>query len=56
MKIKILTDGSTDIPQSTIEELDIKVIPDHIRVGDNDYIANENISLDELYELTANGD
>ena len=56
MKIKILTDGSTDIPQSTIEELDIKVIPDHIKIGEKDYIANDNISIDELYELAAKPD
>ncbi len=54
MKIKIMTDGSTDIPQSTIEELDITVIPDHIRIGEQDYIANDNITIDELYELASN--
>jgi DegV family protein with EDD domain len=50
MAIKIMTDGSTDIPQQIIEDLDIQIIPIHVQIGEKDYVVNENITSDELYE------
>jgi DegV family protein with EDD domain len=49
MTIGIVTDSTCDLPQNTIEELGITVIPLFINIGDKGYLDGVDISRTEFY-------
>ena len=49
MRIKVVTDGSADLPAQLIEELGITVVPLYVRFGNEVYRERVDISEDEFY-------
>jgi len=49
MPVKIVTDGSSDIPEEVAEELDITVVPLTVAFGDEAYLDGVDITADEFY-------
>jgi len=49
MAIKIVTDSTFDLPDSTVSELDIAVLPLYINIGDQGYLDGVDISRREFY-------
>ncbi len=49
MAVKIVTDGSSDIPKEVAEELDITVVPLTVVFGDEAYLDGVDITADEFY-------
>jgi len=49
MTVKIVTDGSSDIPPDLAKELDITVVPMTIAFGDEAYLDGVEITADEFY-------
>lgn len=49
-KIKIVTDGSADIPPELARELDIEVVPLIAHIQDKSYRIGIDVSDDLLYE------
>jgi len=49
-KIKFITDSTSDIPQSLVEEYDIEVVPLHVLLGETDNLDDGNISAKDLFE------
>lgn len=54
-KIKIVTDGTADIPLDLARELGIEVVPLLIHIDDKLYRSGVDISDDQLYELLVSG-
>ncbi len=54
-KIKVVTDGSADIPAELAQELDIEVVPLLVHVNEKLYRIGVDISDDLLYELVSGG-
>jgi DegV family protein with EDD domain len=50
MTIRIVADSTCDLPQQTIEQLGIKVIPLYINVGTQGYLDGVDISRQEFYQ------
>jgi DegV family protein with EDD domain len=50
MVVKIVTDSTTDLPAALVKELDITVIPEYLRFGDQVYRDRVDISEDEFYQ------
>lgn len=53
--IKIVTDGSADIPPELARELGIEVVPLLLHVDEKIYRAGIDLSDDQAYELIASG-
>ena len=49
MSIRIVTDSTCDLPEETIHELDITVLPLNIHIGDKTYRDGVDISREEFY-------
>ena len=50
MNIRIVTDSTCDLPETYIEQFEIKVIPLYINIGDQGYLDQVEISRKEFYE------
>ena len=55
MVIKIVTDSTADLPDNIIKELDIAVVPEYLRFGDQVYRDHIDINEDEFYQRLLNG-
>lgn len=53
--IKIVTDGTADLPAELVRELGIEVVPLLIHLDDKVYRAGVDIADDQLYELLSSG-
>jgi DegV family protein with EDD domain len=53
MKVQVITDSTSDIPQATVKELGIRIIPIYLRFGDKTYRDGIDISIDEFYSMLA---
>jgi DegV family protein with EDD domain len=49
MRVKIVTDSSSDLPSQIIKDLDITVVPLYVRFGEQVYRDRIDISEDEFY-------
>ena len=49
MTIRVVTDSTCDLPASTIEKYDIKVLPLYINVGEEEYLDGIDITREEFY-------
>jgi DegV family protein with EDD domain len=54
MVIKIVTDSTADLPAALIQKLDVTVVPEYLRFGDQVYRDQIDISDDEFYQRLAN--
>ena len=50
MKVKVVTDSTSDIPRELAEQLDITVVPIYLQFGDRTYQDGVNIAPGKLYE------
>lgn len=50
MTIKVVTDSTADLPASLVKELDITVVPEYLRFGDEVFRDRVDISEDEFYQ------
>ncbi len=55
MVIKIVTDSTADLPATLIKELDVAIVPEYLRFGDQVYRDHVDISEDEFYQRLLNG-
>jgi DegV family protein with EDD domain len=55
MVIKIVTDSTADLPADLIKELDIAVVPEYLRFGDQVYRDHVDINEDQFYQRLING-
>ena len=53
--IKIIVDSSSDLPEELMNEYDIKLLPQRIYLGDNEYFDKITINADEVYEAMRSG-
>jgi DegV family protein with EDD domain len=49
MKVQVITDSTSDIPQDLVEKLGIRVVPIYVRFGDRTYRDGVDIKIDEFY-------
>lgn len=56
MGIRIVTDSSCDLPQATVDEYGISVVPLSIRFGDQEFIDREELSTDEFWARCSSQD
>lgn len=54
MTIKIVTDSTCDLPQHIVDDLDIRVVPLYINIGNQGYRDGIDISRKEFYENLPN--
>lgn len=52
--VKIITDAAADITKEVAEELDIKILPFMIMAEGRQIIADENLDLEEFYDIIEN--
>ena len=50
MKVQVITDSTSDIPQDTAEKLGIRIVPIYVRFGDKVYRDGIDIDSDTFYE------
>jgi len=55
MAVKIVTDGTADIPSQLAKELDITVIPSYVIFGSTSYRGGIDIAEDEFYQKLLDG-
>jgi DegV family protein with EDD domain len=55
MVIKIVTDSTADLPEALYKELDIAVVPEYLRFGDQVYRDHVDIKEDEFYQRLISG-
>jgi DegV family protein with EDD domain len=55
MVMKIVTDSTADLPATLIKELDIEIVPEYLRFGDQVYRDHLDINEDEFYQRLTNG-
>lgn len=48
--VKILSDSTCDLSKELIEKYEIKIVPLHIILGEQDYKDGQDITVDEIYE------
>lgn len=53
MKVQVVTDSTSDIPQDLANELGIRVVPIYVRFGDKTYRDGVDIRSDEFYSMLA---
>ena len=51
MKVKVITDSTSDIPRDVAEKLDVGIIPIYVRFGENTYRDGVDISNDQFYSM-----
>lgn len=51
MKVRIVTDSTSDIPQHVADELGVRIVPVYIRFGDKTYRDGVDIRTDEFYSM-----
>jgi len=51
VKIQVITDSTSDIPDHIVDELGIHVVPVYVNFGDKSYRDRINISSDEFYAM-----
>ena len=51
MKIQIITDSTSDMPEGLADELGIRVVPIYLRFGDKTYRDGVDITKDEFYSM-----
>ena len=49
MSIHVISDSTCDLPEHIKKELDIRIIPLHVRLGDDDRLDGVTITPDEIY-------
>ena len=54
MAVKVVTDGSSDIPPEVARELDITIVPMTVAFGDEAYLDGVEITADEFYSRLVN--
>ncbi len=55
MKIKIVTDSTSDLPAPLVSQLGVTVVPSYVHFGNNVYRDRVDISEEEFYERLRNG-
>lgn len=55
MIIKIVTDSTADLPAAIVKDLDITVVAEYLRFGDQIYRDQIDITEDEFYQRLING-
>ena len=55
MAFCIITDSASDIPESTIKEYNLHVMPTPVTIEGKDYFDGETIFPDQFYEIQASG-
>ena len=55
MGVKIITDSTSDIPESIVSDLDIEVVPLNIHIGQDDFKHGVDIGTDEFYTKLLTG-
>jgi DegV family protein with EDD domain len=53
MKVQVITDSTSDIPQNVAEELGIRVVPVYLRFGEKNYRDGVDIQSGEFYSMLA---
>jgi DegV family protein with EDD domain len=53
MKVQIITDSTSDMPDCMANELGIKIVPIYLRFGDKTYHDGVDITRDEFYSMLA---
>jgi DegV family protein with EDD domain len=53
MKIQVVTDSTSDMPEGLADELGIRVVPIYLRFGDKTYRDGFDITRDEFYSMLA---
>lgn len=53
MKIQVITDSTSDMPEGMANELGVRVIPIYLRFGDKTYRDGVDITKDEFYSMLA---
>jgi DegV family protein with EDD domain len=53
MKVQIITDSTSDIPEGLKNKLGIRVVPIYLRFGDKTYREGIDITKEEFYEMLA---
>jgi DegV family protein with EDD domain len=53
MKVQVITDSTSDIPQNLADELGIRVVPIYVRFGEMTYHDGVDISRGEFYSMLA---
>jgi fatty acid kinase fatty acid binding subunit len=51
MKIKVITDSTSDIDSKLAKDLDIRVVPIYVRFGDKTYRDGVDITISEFYRM-----
>jgi DegV family protein with EDD domain len=51
MKVKVITDSTSDIPQKMADKLGIRVVPIYVRFGDKTYRDRVDIQNDDFYSM-----
>ncbi len=51
MKIQVVTDSTSDMPEGLVNELGIRVVPIYLRFGDKTYRDGVDITRDEFYSM-----
>lgn len=55
--IRIITDSGCDLPEATLADHRIEVVPLTVRFGDTDYLDRTDLTIDEFWDkLTSSGD
>lgn len=54
--LRILVDGSADMPDGWAEMYQLDILPMPIQIGDKTYYQGEDLSTDKFYELISQGD
>ena len=55
MAVKIITDSTSDIPESIVSDLDIEVVPLNIHIGQDNFKHGVDIGTDEFYAKLLTG-
>jgi DegV family protein with EDD domain len=53
MKVQVVTDSTSDIPQNIARELGIRVVPIYVRFGDKTYRDGIDIQANEFFDMLA---
>ena len=51
MKIQVITDSTSDMPEGLADKLGIRVVPIYLRFGDKTYRDGVDITTDEFYSM-----
>ena len=51
MKIQVITDSTSDMPEGLADKLGIRIVPIYLRFGDKTYRDGMDITTDEFYSM-----